>query len=298
MIQTVDFFTPVVDDPYIFGQIAAANALSDIYAMGGTPITALNIIAFPLNTLPFSVLAAILRGGAEKIKEAGAVLLGGHSIQDAEPKYGLAVTGVAHPTKIWTNAGARPGDMLILTKPLGVGLITSALRKKKDREGNLILQSPVPPEVEKAAIDVMTKLNDKAVWAGQKVGINACTDITGFGLLGHAWEMAKASLVQIEIDLHAVPVLPGAKELGLKGYIAGGNWANLKYMEDKVEFFPEMEAIEKNILADPITSGGLLLSVAEDRAEELLKALHESGVTEARVIGRVLAGEPKIIVVP
>ncbi|MBZ4653234.1 MAG: selD [Peptococcaceae bacterium] len=294
----MDFFTPVVDDPYIFGQIAAANALSDIYAMGGTPITALNIIAFPLNTLPASVLAEILRGGAEKIKEAGAVLLGGHSIQDAEPKYGLSVTGVAHPTKIWTNAGARPGDALILTKPLGIGLITSALRKKKDREGNLILQSPVSPELEQAAIDVMTKLNDKAARAGRQVGVSACTDITGFGLLGHAWEMAKASQVKIEIDLHAVPVLSGAKELGLKGYIAGGNWANLKYMEDKAEYFPEIEPIDKNVLADPITSGGLLLSVAEERAGELLNLLHESGVAEARIIGRVLSGEPKIIVVP
>jgi selenide,water dikinase len=211
LIQTVDFFTPVVDDPYDFGAIAAANALSDVYAMGGVPLTAMNIVAFPLDILPGSVLAEILRGGADKIAETGAVLLGGHSVQDKEPKYGLAVTGVAHPAEIWTNAGARPGDELILTKPLGIGIITTAMRKKKDCEGNLVLQEVVPPSVAQKAVAVMASLNKTAAEVAKEVGVNACTDITGFGLLGHAWEMAVASQVRIELNLQAIPVIAGAR---------------------------------------------------------------------------------------
>lgn len=296
LIQTVDFFTPIADDPYIFGGIAAANALSDIYAMGGKPVLALNIIAFPMDILPSQVLADILKGGADKIKEAGAVLAGGHSIQDAEPKYGLSVTGTAHPAEIWTNAGAKEGDALILTKPLGIGIITTALRKKKDAEGKLIIESQVPPELEQKAYEVMLELNASAAAAAKKVGINACTDVTGFGLLGHAWELSRASNVQIEISAGKVPVIKGAKELGLQGYIAGGNWSNLKHLEDKTDFAAEVESIDKNILADPITSGGLLMSVPPDRADALLEALHESGVNDARIIGRVLKGTPKILV--
>ncbi len=298
LIQTVDFFTPIVDDPYMFGAIAAANALSDVYAMGGKPLTAMNILAFPMNTLPATVLAEILRGGAEKVEEAGAVLLGGHSIQDNEPKYGLAVTGIACPKEIWSNAGAQPGDHLILTKPLGIGIITSALRKKKDSEGKIVGGHVVPAAVEKKAIEVMVKLNQKAAAVAGKVGINACTDITGFGLLGHAWEMARASNVQIMFSLRKVPVLEGVRELAYKGFIAGGNWANLEYMVDKTDFFSGMDLVDKNILADPITSGGLLFSVAGEKSAELLDLLQREGIAEARKIGTVCAGEPRIMVTP
>lgn len=296
LIQTVDFFTPIADDPYIFGGIAAANALSDIYAMGGEPIVALNIIAFPLDTLPSEVLAEILKGGAAKVQESGAVIAGGHSIQDPEPKYGLAVTGTAHPKDIWTNAGAQEGDVLVLTKPLGVGIITTALRKKKDREGNLVLDSPVSPDLEQRVYEVMLELNAASAAAAREVGINACTDITGFGLLGHAWEMSQASKVQIEIQAGKVPVIEGARELARQGYIAGGNWSNLKHLEGKVSFGHGVEGIEKNILADPITSGGLLMSVPGEKASELLHRLREYGGKEAAVIGRVRKGVPRILV--
>jgi len=298
LIQSVDFFTPIVDDPYTFGAIAAVNALSDIYAMGGKPYTAMNILAFPIDIFPAWVLAEVLRGGAEKLSEAGAVLLGGHSVKDDEPKYGLAVTGVAHPSEIWTNAGAKVGDELILTKPLGIGIITSALRKSKDMKGNVIVSDVVPDAVKKRAIEVMMILNEKAALIAREVGINACTDVTGFGLLGHSWEMGKASNVQIEISLKKVPVIEGARELGEEGFIAGGNWANLEYMSANTDFFPEMEMIDKNILADPITSGGLLIAVPKEKAKVLLNRLQERGVQEARIIGRVVEGESRIAVKP
>jgi selenide,water dikinase len=299
LIQTVDFFTPIVDDPYLFGAIAAANSFSDIYAMGGTPLTALNIIAFPMGVLPLEVLAEILRGGSSKIKEAGAVLLGGHSIQDNEPKYGLAVTGTARPGDIWTNAGAKDGNLLILTKPLGIGIITSALRKRKDREGNVEIDpSRLPPGVEKKAVDTMMELNAAAAAAGREVGLTACTDITGFGLLGHAWEMARGSGVEIEISLREVPVIEGTRELAVSGYIAGGNWKNLDYMEDKAEYFKGMEEADKHILVDPITSGGLLMAVEKKNGEKLLELLQKKGAGESRIIGRIKSGRPKIKVVP
>ena len=298
LVQTVDFFTPVVDDPYTFGAIAAANALSDIYAMGAKPLTALNIMAFPQGTLSSEVLLDILRGGLDKVREAGAVLLGGHSISDNEPKYGLAVTGTAHPDAIWTNAGAQPGDLLILTKPLGIGIITSALRTKKDKEGVFRTGTAVPPAVEQQAVAAMTELNAKAAQAGRVVGLHACTDVTGFGLLGHAWEMARASGVQIELALHSIPVLEGTRELATAGYIAGGNWANLEFMADKADYFDGMDDISKHILADPITSGGLFMAVAAEKAELLLAELHRLGVTQARLIGRAREGEPRIHVLP
>lgn len=297
LIQTVDFFTPIVDDPYLFGTIAAANALSDVYAMGGVPLTALNIVAFPLGVLSEQVLKDILRGGLAKIQEAGAILLGGHSIQDPEPKYGLAVTGVAHPSEIWTNRGAKKGDVLILTKPLGIGIITSALRKKKDQNNLLQTVSPVPDAIERKAIEVMSQLNDKACETGKMVGIHSCTDITGFGLLGHAWEIAKASQVQIEIDYQAVPIIKGTQDLAAKGYIAGGNWSNLEYMISKVEYGSSLDEIAKHILVDPITSGGLLMAVAEKKSQELLELLHQNGVVEAQIVGKVYEGEPKIKVI-
>lgn len=298
LIQTVDFFTPIADDPYIFGAIAAANALSDIYAMGGKPILALNIIAFPLNSLPYQVLADILRGGAAKVQEAGAVLVGGHSIQDREPKYGLSVTGVAHPAEIWTNAGAKPGDALIMTKPLGIGIITTALRKKKDCDGNIIVNNAVPPEVEKSVYEVMLELNAKAAQVAKAYPVHACTDITGFGLLGHTWEMAKASGTAMELWLGQIPVLDGARELAGQGYIAGGNYSNLEYLKDKVDFAAGLDQLEQHILADPITSGGLLLAVPKEKAEELVADLRKAGVSSASLIGEVKDGQPGIKVLP
>lgn len=298
LIQTVDFFTPIVDDPYTFGAIAAANALSDIYAMGGQPLTALNIMAFPLDTLPKWVLAEILKGGTDKIHEAGAALLGGHSIQDKEPKYGLAVTGTANPEKIWTNAGAQAGDALVLTKPLGIGIITTALRKKRNPEGQILDQSPVAPEIEKKAIEVMMGLNSRAASVARSYTIHGCTDITGFGLLGHGWEMAKASGVALEIDFHRVPVLIGTAELAGQGYIAGGNRANLQYLADKIDFADNLDMTTKHILADPITSGGLLLALPEPEAPDLVKQLKAAGVMEAALIGRVVTGQPGIKVLP
>ena len=298
LVQTVDFFTPIVDDPYTFGAIAAANALSDIYAMGAKPLTALNILAFPQETLSSQILLDILRGGWEKVREAGAVILGGHSISDNEPKYGLAVTGTVHPAAIWTNAGAQPGDLLILTKPLGIGIITSALRKKKDREGRLQTATVVTPTVEEKAVAAMIELNANAAQAGRAVGLHACTDVTGFGLLGHAWEMARASRVKIELALSDIPVLEGAGDLAKAGYIAGGNWANLEFMADKADYFAGMDDISKHILADPITSGGLLMAVAPQKAQLLLEELHRLGVTAARIIGRVGEGEPRLQVLP
>lgn len=299
LIQTVDFFTPIVDNPYTFGAIAAANALSDIYAMGGRPILALNIMAFPLNELPYQILADILRGGADKVIEAGAVLVGGHSIQDKEPKYGLSVTGIAHPSEIWTNAGAKPGDALVLTKPLGIGIITTALRKKKDPEGRIVIDKRiVPAELEKKACSVMLELNAKAAQLAKTYHIHACTDITGFGLLGHGWEMAKASGVIIEFCLSQIPVLEGARELAGEGYLAGGNYNNLRFLQDKAEYAAGIGIVEQHILADPITSGGLLLALPEEEAEGLAARLREAGISWAAVVGRVLAGEPKIVVLP
>lgn len=298
LVQTVDFFTPIVDDPYNFGAIAAANALSDIYAMGAKPLTALNIMAFPVDTLSFDVLLEILRGGGDKINEAGAALLGGHSISDNEPKYGLAVTGLARPGEIWTNTGAKPQDVLILTKPLGIGIITSALRKKKDREGNLQTDSVVAPVVEEKALGVMKELNAKAAEAGRAVGLHACTDVTGFGLLGHTWEMARGSQVQIELYLSDIPVIEGARDLARAGYIAGGNWVNLEFMMDKVDYFAGMDDIDKHILADPITSGGLLMAVSPENAQKLQDELNRLGVSDARVIGRVREGLPRIKILP
>lgn len=298
LVQTVDFFTPIVDDPYTFGAIAAANALSDIYAMGGQPLTALNIMAFPLDTLPKWVMAEILKGGTDKIHEAGAALLGGHSIQDKEPKYGLAVTGTAKPGQIWTNAGAQAGDALVLTKPLGIGIITTALRKKHTPEGKILDQSPVAPETEKKAIEVMMRLNALAADAAKAYAIHGCTDITGFGLLGHGWEMAKASGVSLEIEMRRVPVLAGAAELARQGYVAGGNHANLQYLADKAEFNDALDMTDKYILADPITSGGLLLALPEAEAADLAKRLHGLGIAEAAVVGRVRQGKPGIKVLP
>lgn len=284
LIQTVDFFTPIVDNPYSFGQIAAANALSDVYAMGGRPLTAMNLIGFPTKTLGLEVLAEILKGGADKVKEAGALLVGGHSVEDNEPKYGLSVTGVVHPDKVLTNAGAKPGDLLVLTKPVGVGIITTAMKA-----------GMASKEAEQEVIEVMARLNNTAGEIMQEIGVNACTDVTGFGLLGHALEMAKASCVKIDLFAEAVPVLKPAWEYIKIGLIPGGTRRNLKYAGGCTEFEEAVSEEEKLMLADTVTSGGLLISLAAEKAGQLIEKLREAGVNAA-IVGQVISGNGVISV--
>lgn len=285
LVQTVDFFTPMVDDPYLFGQIAAANALSDVYAMGGKPLTAMNIAAFPVNTMDLGILREILRGGADKLKEARTLLVGGHTVEDQEPKYGLAVTGVVHPKEIWTNRGGQPGDSLVLTKPLGTGIISTAL--KGEMAGKESLEE---------AVRSMTALNDAAAAAAREIGVHACTDVTGFGLLGHLYEMMTPE-IGMEIIWPQVPLLPGTKDYASWGLVPAGARRNLKYLADVVEREKGISDIALDILADPQTSGGLLLAVPSGQASRLVKALHERGVAAAQVIGSVTEEHPGKILV-
>ncbi|WP_248924803.1 selenide, water dikinase SelD [Paenibacillus hamazuiensis] len=280
LVQTVDFFTPIVDDPYSFGQVAAANALSDVYAMGGKPLTVLNIVAFPISKLDKRILAEILRGAADKVKEAGATLVGGHSIDDNEPKFGLSVTGLVHPARVKTNAGARPGDKLILTKPIGVGIMTTSIKK-----------GALSPEEIQRVTAVMTTLNKKAAEIMEPYDVHGATDVTGFGLLGHASEMAKGSGVGIRIGRRQVPVLPHVRELAEAGFVPGGTKNNYAHLEGSVTFAPSLDQIEQWILCDAVTSGGLLISVAADKADALLGDLLKAGV-EAAMIGEVVADHP------
>lgn len=286
LVQTVDFFTPVMDDPYLFGQVAAANALSDIYAMGARPITALNLVAFPSCGLGIDVLREILRGGSDKVAEAGAVILGGHSVEDDEPKYGLAVTGVIHPDELITNHGAQAGDLLVLTKPLGTGILVTALK------GGFLR-----PEEEKALGEAMATLNAGAAKAMREAGVHACTDVTGFGLLGHLREMAFNSGVDVEIEVASLPLLPRVREFAARGLVPAGAYRNREYLAPYVEIVGEVSETDRDLLYDPQTSGGLLISVAEEHREELLNALRREGVSRPRVIGRVVAkGSGKIAV--
>jgi len=280
LVQTVDFFTPIVDDPYWFGQIAAANALSDVYAMGGRPVTALNLVGFPVQKLPHEWLAAILRGGADKLAEAGVALLGGHSIDDPEPKYGLAVTGLVHPDRICTKGGARPGDRLVLTKPIGIGTVTTAIKRG-------LATSNQEMEVTR----VMAALNN-LVDLFEPFGIRGVTDITGFGLLGHAYEMARESGVGMRIYAPEVPVLPAAWEFGRQGVWPGGSRANRRWLEDKVRFDPALDEVAQMMLCDAVTSGGLLLAVPAGAAEDLVAALRERGTPAAAVIGECVSDHP------
>ncbi|HEY9578001.1 MAG TPA: selenide, water dikinase SelD [Pseudobacillus sp.] len=275
IVQTVDFFTPIVDNPYDFGQVAAANAISDVYAMGGTPITALNIVAFPISTLDKGILAEILRGAGDKLREAGVTLVGGHSIDDKEPKFGLAVTGVVHPDKVRTNAGAKPGDRLILTKPIGVGILTTSLKK------DLLSEEEIA-----RVTKVMTTLNKTAAEMMADYDVHAATDVTGFGLLGHASEMAKGSDVGLHIYYDKVPILPRVKELAESGSIPGGTKNNFEHVKEIVTYSESLDQVDRWILCDAVTSGGLLISVANDEAERLVKELQERGV-EAEIIGEV-----------
>lgn len=275
LVQTVDFFTPIVDDPYSFGQIAAANAISDVYAMGGKPKTALNIVAFPIATLDKQILADILRGAGDKLEEGGIALVGGHSIDDEEPKFGLAVTGTVHPDKVRTNAGARPGDKLILTKPIGVGILTTSIKRGllETEEINHVTQ-------------VMATLNKTAAETMESYDVSACTDVTGFGLLGHASEMAKGSTVGLSIIKNQVPILPRVKELAEEGAVPGGTKNNFAHLENTVTYPATLDQIDKWILCDAVTSGGLLISVPSEQAESLLNDLQNEGVN-AGIIGQV-----------
>jgi selenide, water dikinase len=276
-ISTVDFITPPVDDPYWFGQIAAANALSDVYAMGGKPLTALNLVMFPTKKLDASILREILRGGCDKVSEAGASIAGGHSVDDNEPKYGLAVTGVVHPDHILTNCGAKEGDALILTKPLGTGVLFNACRSKKLpwRDLEVIL-----PEV--------AFLNKKTIEIALNFDIHACTDITGFGIIGHCLEMAKGSGVQIDLFYDKLPFYPNAVDMYRKGETTGSNKANRKLAEGFLKKDRELSGKEEELLYDPQTSGGLLLSVPSIDADRLVTELKKAGVETAVHIGEVV----------
>jgi len=275
LIQTLDFFTPIVDDPYLFGQIAAANSLSDVYAMGGKPLTAMNIVTFPVCRLDAEVLLAILSGGQQKIAEAGAVMVGGHTIDDDEPKYGLSVTGTVHPSRILTNAGAQVGDALILTKAIGTGVLYTALRAELFADGVT------------AAAQSMAQLNRYAAEVMEKYTVHSCTDITGFGLLGHAYEMSSASGVELQIDSGAIPLLPDAAAAATMGLVPAGAYANREYL--KLIFFDSGVPVNiQDLLFDPQTSGGLLISLPSEQAESIVQEMKSAGVAAATCIGRVV----------
>lgn len=276
LIQTVDFFTPIVNEPYDFGRIAVANALSDVYAMGGRPLTAMNIVCFPVSQMDKAILKEILRGALEKLRESGTVLAGGHSVDDVELKYGLAVTGIVSPDKVWTNAGARPGDILLLTKPLGTGILATAIKA-----------GFIAADVEKRAIEVMATLNRKATEVMTAYPVHACTDITGFGLLGHALEMASASRVTLSIDVMKVPVLPDVLDYSGMGLIPAGSHSNRNFCVRSVRETRPMDPIYLDILVDAQTSGGLLLAVAPAVGTAALNDLRAAGVEEAVIIGEV-----------
>lgn len=275
LVQTVDFFPPIVDDPYVFGEVAAANALSDVYAMGGAPLLALNIVAFP-TSLPKDILARILQGGAAKTREAGVLIVGGHTVDDAEPKYGLAVTGTVRPGAQVTNAGARPGDTLVLTKPIGSGVVTTA--GKQQAVGQSVLDE---------AVTVMSTLNDAASEAMVRVGVNACVDVTGFGLVGHLREMAEGSGVGARVAVGRVPVLDGVRDLLDRGVAPGGTRRNLESTLGAVAWDPSLTEEERLLMCDAQTSGGLLISVPGERAGELLGELEEGGVETRAVVGSI-----------
>jgi selenide,water dikinase len=286
LVQTIDFFTPIVDDPFDFGRIAAANALSDVYAMGGKPLTAMNVVAFPIKKMDQNILKEILKGGYEKIQEAGALLVGGHSIEDNEIKYGLSVTGIVHPNEILTNADARPGDRLVLTKPLGTGIIATALKGGKASQEALA-----------KITESMTTLNRVASEVTLEIGANACTDITGFGFLGHAVEMATASDVGISIHWQSVPFFPEAEEYASIGMVPGGTGRNREFASCRVESAGTIPPAIVDILYDAQTSGGLLISVAAEKAQGLLERLHSRGVQHAALVGEVMEAPKGGIVV-
>ena len=284
IVQTVDYITPVVDDPYAFGAIAAANALSDLYAMGAQPITALNLVGYPVKTLPMSLLGEILRGGAEKVMEAKASVVGGHSIEDNEPKYGLAATGLIHPDRIIRKGGAQSGDLLILTKPIGVGIITTGIDRGLVDKGTVV-----------RVTKVMTTLNKVASDAMHEVGVHAATDVTGFGLLGHLHEMARASGVGAKVVLEEIPVLAEAWDLARKDVIPEGSYNNYRYLADFVTWERTISHDFQMVLCDAQTSGGLLIAAPPQNALKLVKILQQKGVEDARIIGEVIPDRNGIV---
>jgi selenide,water dikinase len=284
IVFTTDFFPPVCSDPYEFGQIAAANSISDIYAMGGNPVLALNIIMFPSSKLPVGIYGQILKGGYDKASEAGVKIIGGHTIDDTPPKYGLAVVGFSHPGKLTTNSGARPGDSLILTKPVGSGIILAGHRLGMTSDSHL-----------KKALEFMKLLNKSGAEIMQKYGINGATDITGFGLAGHTLKMARASNVSININMKAVPLLDGCLKLVNEGCIPGSSFTNLDYAEPDIAFSEDLNYYLKMIAFDAQTSGGLLISVGSARAAEMLDELKTDGLTRSAIIGKVIARKEKLL---
>jgi len=288
LVQTVDFFTPTVDDPYTFGQIAATNAINDIYAMGAKPMTAMNIVCFPIKTMDKSVLRDVLRGGLDKMREAGVLLMGGHSVEDNEIKYGLSVTGTIHPRRVLMNRGARPGDKLILTKPLGTGIISTALK------GNAVSDAVLAK-----SIACMTELNRKAAELMIAAGdIHSCTDITGFGFLGHASETIEGSDVGLRIAAQSIPILEGVRDLLEEGYAPGGLTRNRNYRLAQVEKAPSCPDWIFDVCFDPQTAGGLFFSLPAAKADPLLETLHEAGIKEAAIVGDVLdSHRGKILIV-
>ena len=277
VVQTIDFFPPIVDDPESYGRIAAANSLSDVYAMGATPITALSVVGFPEKELDTAILGRIMVGGAEKVLEAGAVIVGGHSVSDKEIKYGLAVTGVVNPVNLIKNSTARPGDVLVLTKPLGTGSISTAAKSRK-----------APAEVLKKAIETMACLNQDASRAMQEAGAHAATDVTGFGILGHGREMAEASEVTLVLEEGKIPFLPGARELARKKLLSGGADRNRRFLGTHVKLDPTIPREVASLLFDSETSGGLLISLPEEGAAKVVKELRGKGHEEVSVVGRVV----------
>jgi selenide, water dikinase len=281
IIQTIDYFTPIVDDPYMFGQIAAANALSDVYAMGGTPKTALNIVGYPVKKLGAEILSEILKGASDKVVEAGALTIGGHSIDDQEPKFGLSVTGIVEPNKIWKNIGAKPGDALVLTKPIGVGIMTTGIKR-----------AVVTKEQEETVTQLMAELNKQACERLKDFTPHAVTDVTGFGLLGHASEMARGSDVSFEIDIERVPVLNGTYELAEQGIVPGGSKSNHKWLEKDIAYGTDISIQQQLVLCDAITSGGLLIALPLEDAEK-----YTSLDSRYTIIGQVVEKKDKLIYV-
>jgi selenide, water dikinase len=279
LVFTVDYFTPIVDEPYAYGQIAAANSLSDVYAMGGRPITMLSIVGFPRDKLPLGLLGEILKGGAEKAREAGVAVVGGHSIDDAEPKIGYAVAGLVHPARIWRNVGARPGDRLVLTKPIGTGIISTAIKQGK-----------APAATVDAAVRTMATLNRAAAEAAAQGTVHAVTDVTGFGLLGHLRGMTAGSGVAARLHAGAIPLLPEVVTLAAAGYVPGGTKRNLRAVAEVVRWDSAIPEVLRTVIGDAQTSGGLL--VATPDAPGLLQALARAGVVEARLIGEITGEDP------
>jgi selenide,water dikinase len=284
LIQTVDFLTPIVDDPYWFGQIAAANALSDVYAMGGTPKTAMNLVAFPAKTMDLGILRGIIQGGVDKLKEAEVVLIGGHSIEDKEIKYGLSVTGVVHPERVLAKKNLRPGNRLVLTKPLGTGIVNTAIKADMVSEHLLEKVTRLMAELNRDAARIMTVFD-----------ISACTDVTGFGLLGHLAEMVNGSGCSARIVSGQVPVIPEAEDFATMGLIPAGAYTNREFREQMITFAGKVPRTLQDLLFDPQTSGGLLMSVSEVQCMDLVSALKDEGIADAAAIGEIVDSQEERI---